>query len=130
MNKLCLFACLLFVFSACQDDDDANTFNCTADQVGDTILLPDDSEVLRIDSIMQENRCPCNAVCITAGGVGVRLLSSANDTLLIGVGDQTAPDDTLGYKGFTLRLRSVDHRTICNPAELEQDEYCLDFAWE
>ena len=79
---------------------------------------------------MQENRCPCNAVCITAGGVGVRLLSSANDTLLIGEGDQTAPDDTLLYKGFTLRLRSIDHRLICNPAELEQDEYCLDFAWE
>jgi hypothetical protein len=130
MKSLYLFACLLFVLTACQDDDDPNAFVCVADQVGDTVLLPDDSEVLLIDAVVQDNRCPCNALCITAGGVGVRLLSSANDTLLIGLGDQTAPNSTLLYNGFTLSLRSVTHREICNSSDLEQGDYCFDFAWE
>lgn len=130
MKQLLLLAYLLLVFTSCQDDDDANGFSCTADQVGDTVLLPDDSEVLLIDAVVQDNRCPCNALCITAGGVGVRLLSSANDTLLIGLGDQTSPNSTLLYNGFNLSLRSVTHREVCNFQELVQDDYCLEFVWE
>jgi hypothetical protein len=130
MKQLFIFTCLLFSFTACQDDDDANTFNCTADKVGDTILLPDSSESLTIDAIFQDNRCPCLANCIVAGGVGIRLLSSANDTLLIGVGDNTSPDSTLTYNGFNLRLSSVTHREVCDYSVLAQSDYCAEFVWE
>lgn len=130
MKQLFLFACLLFALASCDDDDDANAFTCTADQVGDTILLPDDSESLTIDAIFQDNRCPCRADCFVAGGVGIRLLSSANDTLLIGVGDNTAPDSTLTYNGFNLRLLSVTHREVCDFSELAQNDYCAEFVWE
>ena len=130
MKQLFIFACLLFALTSCQDDDDANAFNCNADQVGDTILLPDNSESLTIDAIVQDNRCGCLANCFVAGGVGIRLLSSANDTLLIGVGDSTAPDSTLTYNGFNLRLLSVTHREVCDFSVLAQSDYCAEFVWE
>lgn len=130
MKQLFFFACLLFTFTACQDDDDSNVFTCNADQIGDTILLPDDSESLTIDAVFIDNRCPCNATCIVAGGVGIRLLSSANDTLLIGVGDNSSPDSTLTYRGFNLRLLSVSHREVCDFSELEQSDYCAEFRFE
>ncbi|TXF90159.1 hypothetical protein FUA23_07950 [Neolewinella aurantiaca] len=130
MKQFFVFACFVFALTSCQDDDDMSAFTCISDQVGDTILLPDGSEGLTIDAIYQDNRCPCLTPCLVAGGVGIRLLSPTSDTLLIGVGDSTAPDSTLTYNGFNLRLRSVTHREVCDYLELTQSDYCAEFIWE
>ncbi len=93
-------------------------------------MLPGNSGELFIDAVYQDNRCPCNALCIVAGGVGFRLLTAANDTLLIGKGDGTVPPDSLRYDGHLLILREVTNATVCDPGDLAQNEYCADFSVE
>lgn len=132
MKKLCLFAFILFTITACQDDDDA-TFVCNDFRVGDSISvpIPDGDAFLRFDGVHIENRCPCNADCITVGGTGFRLISPANDTLLIGIGgDGTTPPDTVRYRGQLLRLVNISHRQVCTFTDLEPADYCAEFRFE
>ncbi|MFT5998683.1 MAG: hypothetical protein ACI81P_001137 [Neolewinella sp.] len=126
-----LITCSLLFLLSCNDDDDA-TFVCNDFGVGDTISVPvpQGNAFLRIDAVFQENRCACNAFCITAGGTGFRLLTPENDTLLIGIGDQTIPPDTVRYQGELLRLVSITHREVCSFSDLTEADYCAEFVFE
>jgi len=129
MKYLCLFTCLLIVLTACQDDDEA-IFVCNDFRVGDSISVPGSNASLRIDAVHLENRCPCNAFCIIAGGTSFRLLSPDNDTLLIGTGDRTTAPDTVRYRGQLLRLVNITHREVCTFTDLEPADYCAEFRFE
>lgn len=129
MKNLFFLLLAISFLTGCSDDDD-NTQVCTNFQVGDSIDLPGSTETLFIDAVYQDNRCPCNAVCFVAGGIGFRLLTAANDTLLIGKGDNTVPNDSLTFDGRLLILGEVTTREVCNPADLSPSDYCADFRVE
>lgn len=126
-SLLLAFCAATLLFSCGEDDDFAP---CNDFKVGDSITVPGTTETLLVDAVYQDNRCPCNALCITAGGIGYRLITPSNDTLLIGRGDQTVPADSLQFNGRVLRLVNVSHRDICDPGALTQADYCADFRFQ
>lgn len=128
-NVFFLLLLTALTFTSCADDDD-NSGACTNFQVGDSIDVPGTSESLFIDAVYQDNRCSCGLACIIGGGVGYRLLTPANDTLLIGFGDNSVPADTVYYNGQLLRLVNITHREICEFSDLGQSDYCADFVFE
>lgn len=130
MKNLFFLLLALTFFAGCSDDEDDDIQVCTNFQVGDSIDLPGSTETLFIDAVYQDNRCPCNAVCFVEGGIGIRLLTATNDTLLIGKGDSTVPNDSLSFDGRLLILQEVTTREVCNPADLTQGDYCADFRIE
>ena len=116
----------LLLFVACGDDD------LLPDQLRLADSLSVDGSTLRLDAIVEDSRCPCEASCIWEGRAVLQLLTSEADTLLLSTGfrgDAATIADRVSFNGRTVVLEAVDPYP-CNGLPETPEDYRITLTVE
>ena len=116
----------LLLFVACDDDDLLSGQLRLADS------FAVDGSILRLDAIVEDSRCPCEAICIWEGRAVLRLLTPVADTLLLSTGfrgDTAVIPDRVSFNGRTVVLETVDPYP-CNGVPETPEDYRITLAVE
>ncbi|HHM21879.1 MAG TPA: hypothetical protein ENJ20_07625 [Bacteroidetes bacterium] len=104
---------LVFMFTRCTDDEPLPGLGSpfTIDY-GEKVQLTDGLSI-RFEEVTTDSRCPCEAECITAGQIGVKLKITTNDTELLKLFTLAGYDDLEGavtktrFDGYLIELKDV-----------------------
>ena len=109
-------ATLAMSLGACHKNDNASTFRLdtpfTLDYNATSVLEDNPAVQIRFDKVLEDSRCPLDALCVWAGRVVVEVTvtqASGSKTGQLALGDYsgTAYSDKATFGGYTVQLKEV-----------------------
>ena len=112
---LILFAMLLVPSAACDGLHDDPPIDATirvgesvALAVGETAVVEEADIRITFESVLSDNRCPTDALCVVAGDAKVRLRASGRGMSPVGADVALFEHTSLAYGGVEFQLERLD----------------------